>query len=223
MWPHLPAMAMGLTLPIPPRALTLFSVEDSVFANSPSQTSHILSSPQGNVNVALDVRRSIFQNLTATAVQSNAGEVEGVTHTVTTNIIGNVFRNASANGQGNLVVANAEETATHNFTVSNNLLEDIIKGIASGNNAETLATQTTGGGLNGTVSGNILGTATAGNGERRGIGIISEPTGIDPTGSVDIIVDGNSVDRLPNREAGFFDLRENTQNSEIIFPQQPSW
>ena len=208
----------GISLINTTTPLTLFSVEDSFFANSPSQTSHVLSSAQGSGNVRLDVRRSIFQNLVALAVQSNAGDVEGATHTVTTNIVDNVFRNASINnGQGSMAVTNAEQSATHNFTVSNNLLEDLIKGIAGGN-AEILLTQTVGGGLNGTVSGNILGTATAGNGDRRGLGTVSEPdiSANGELGSVDIIYDGNTVDRLLSREGGFVDLREDTQNSELI-------
>ena len=55
----------------------------------------------------------------------------------------------------------------------------------SGNNAETLVTNT--------VSGNILGTATAGNGERRGIGIIAEPTGNNVGPQSSIAVAGNAV------------------------------
>ena len=208
----------GISLVNTNTTLTLFSVEDSFFANSPSQTSHVLSRATGSGNVRLDVRRSIFQNLVALAVQSNAGDVENATHTVTTNIVGNVFRNASVtNGQGGIAVANAEQNATHNFVVSDNVFEDLIKGIAGGN-AEILLSQTVGGSLAGTVSGNILGTSTAGNGDRRGIGVISEPdvTVNGELGSVDIIIDGNTVDRLPSREGSFIDLREDTQNSELI-------
>ena len=208
----------GIDLTNTTTALTLFSVEDSFFANSLSQTSHILSSAQGNVNAALDVRRSIFQNLISLAVQSNAGEIEGATHTVTTNIVGNVFRNASiTNGQGGIAIANAEQNATHNYTVTGNLFEDLIKGIAGGN-AEILLSQTVGGNLNGTVSGNILGTSTNGNGDRRAIGVITEPnvTANGELAAADIIIDGNTVDRLPTREGAFIDLREDTQNSEII-------
>ena len=213
----------GIDLTNTTTALTLFSVEDSSFANSLGTTSHVLSSAQGNVNVRLDVRRSIFENLVAVAVQSNAGEIENVTHTVTTNIVGNVFRNAVPgplqNGQGSIAITNAEQNATHNYTVTDNLLENLINGTSSGANAEILASQTTGGNLNGTVSGNILGTSTNGNGDRRAIGVVTEPdvSTNGELGAVDIIIDGNTVDRLANREGAFLDFREDTQNSEIIF------
>jgi hypothetical protein len=116
-----------------------------------------------------------------------------------------------------VAVAISEQVATMNFTISNNVFYDLIKGIAGGN-SEILLAQTTGGALNGTISGNTLGNATAGNGDRRGIGVIAEPdvSVNGELGSVDIVIENNIIDRLPNREAIFVDLREDTQNSELI-------
>jgi len=68
----------------------------------------------------------------------------------------------------------AEQAAAHNFTVANNTFQDLIKGTAGGN-AGILTVQTTGGPLNGTISGNVIGNATSGNGDRRGIDVIAEP------------------------------------------------
>jgi uncharacterized repeat protein (TIGR01451 family) len=198
--------------------LTLFSVENSYFANSTSGTSHVFSSARGTGNMNVDVRTSLFENLVPLAVQINAGDAEDQAHTVTSNIIGNVFRNASAaDGQGGLAVINAEQVATHNTTVSNNTFQDLIKGIAGGN-AEILLAQTVGGALNGTISGNVLGNATAGNGDRRGIGVIVEPdvSSNGELGSIDLIIENNTIDRLPGREGIFVDIREDATNSELI-------
>jgi hypothetical protein len=198
--------------------MTLFSVENSSFSNSDSGTSFILAFAQGTSSMRLDVKDSDFSDLVALAVQSSAGNTEDAAHTMTTNITGNTFRNASpADGQGGVAVTIGEQVATHNFTISNNTFIDLIKGIAGGN-SEILLAQTTGGNLNGTIANNILGNATAGNGDRRGIGVIAEPdvTANGELGSVDIIIEGNTIDRLPNREAIFVDLREDTQSSELI-------
>jgi uncharacterized repeat protein (TIGR01451 family) len=198
--------------------MALFSVENCYFNNNDSGTSFLFFSARGTSTMRFDVKDSMFEELVALAVQSNAGDTEDTTHTVTTNITGNVFRNAStADGQGGIAVVNAEQQATHNFTVSNNVFENLIKGIAGGN-SEILLAQTTGGALNGTISGNILGTAANGNGDRRGIGVITEPDVAvnGELGSVDIIIENNKIDRLVGREGIFVDVREDTQNSELI-------
>jgi uncharacterized repeat protein (TIGR01451 family) len=198
--------------------MALFSVENCYFNNNDSGTSFLFSSARGTSTMRFDVKDSMFEELVALAVQSNAGDTEDTAHTVTTNITGNVFRNAStADGQGGIAVVNAEQQATHNFTVSNNVFENLIKGIAGGN-SEILLAQTTGGALNGTISGNILGTAANGNGDRRGIGVITEPDVAvnGELGSFDIIIENNKIDRLVGREGIFVDVREDTQNSELI-------
>ncbi len=198
--------------------MTSFSIENSVFSDSDGTSSFIFTSARGTSTMGVTVSDSDFSDLVALAVQVNAGDSESGVHTVTTNITNNVFRNASAaGGQGGIAVTSADQDATHNFTISNNTLYDLIKGIAGGNSEIVLA-QTTGGALNGTISGNTIGNSLAGNGDRRGIGVIAEPdVSINgELGSVDIVIENNTIDRLPNREAIFVDLREDTQDSELI-------
>jgi hypothetical protein len=198
--------------------LTMFAVENSVFSNSDGTSSFFFSSARGTSNMGISITTSDFSDLVALAVQVNAGDTETGVHTVTSTISNNVFRNASAaNGQGGLAVISSDQDATHNFTVSNNQFYDLIKGIAGGNSEIVLA-QTTGGTLNGTFLGNTIGTAAFGNGDRRGIGVIAEPD-VDVNGelgSIDIVIDGNIINRLTDREAIFVDLREDTTNSELI-------
>lgn len=198
--------------------LAQFSVENSVFSNSDGTSSFIFTSARGTSDMGISITTSDFSDLVALAVQINAGDTETGVHTVTTNISNNVFRNASpANGQGGIAVVSADQDATHNFTVSNNQFYDLIKGIAGGNSEIVLA-QTTGGNLAGTFSGNVIGNSSFGNGDRRGIGVVAEPdvSVNGEVGSVDIIIENNTIDRLTDREAIFVDLREDTQNSELI-------
>jgi len=198
--------------------MTLFSVENGEFSNADSGTSYIFAMALGTSSMRVDVLNSVFFDMVPLAVQTAAGNTEGAVHTMTTNITGNTFRNASAaDGQGGVAVVNTEQGCTHNFTISNNVFYDLIKGIAGGN-SEILLAQTTGGELNGTISGNTLGNAIAGNGDRRAIGVIAEPdvSSNGELGGFDIIIEGNFVDRLPNREAIFVDVREDTEDSELI-------
>jgi hypothetical protein len=198
--------------------LTSMSIENCVFSNSDGTSSFIFTSAQGTSNMGVSVLNSNFSDLVAVAVQINAGDSETGVHTVTSNVTGNTFRNASAaNGQGGIVMASADQDATHNMTVANNLFIDLIKGIAGGN-AEILATQTTGGDLNGTISGNTLGNASFANGDRRGIGSVAEPdvSANGEVGAIDLITDNNTIDRLIDREGIFVDLREDTTDSELI-------
>ncbi|HWS25520.1 MAG TPA: hypothetical protein VN259_03005, partial [Xanthomonadales bacterium] len=198
--------------------LTQFTVENSVFSNSEGTSSFIFTSARFASNMSISVTGSDFFNLVPIAVQVNAGDEDSGVHTVTSNISNNTFRNAHvSNGQGGIIVATADQDATHNFTIAGNQFFDLIKGIAGGN-SEIVATQTTGGRLAGTISGNTLGTTAFANGDRRGIGIIAEPdvSANGELGSVDVVIEGNFINRLPTREAIFVDLREDTGNSELI-------
>ncbi|MBK8283841.1 MAG: hypothetical protein IPK97_02600 [Ahniella sp.] len=199
-------------------ALTSLTLNNNVFSDSDGTSSFIFTSARGTSPMGVTVTNNLFTDLVALALQINAGDSETGVHTVTSTVTGNTFSNASpTDGQGGLAVVTADDQATVNTTISGNQLFDLIKGIAGGN-SEILLTQTTGGALNGTVLNNTIGTAAFGNGDRRGIGIIAEPD-LDvngENGAVDIIHDGNTINRLIDREAIFVDLREDTGNSELI-------
>jgi len=199
-------------------ALTSFTANNNVFTDSDGTSSFLFTSARGVSPMSVTVTNNDFSDLVAVGVQINAGDTETGVHTVTSNVSNNVFRNASpADGQGGIVIASADQESTASTTVTGNQLFDLIKGIAGGN-SEILVTQTTGGAMTGTVSTNTIGTAAFGNGDRRGIGIIAEPdvTANGELGSVDVIHDGNIINRLADREAIFVDLREDTGNSELI-------
>jgi len=205
----------GITLVNTSVNMTLFSVENSIFANSTSGTSHVLLNPNGAVTVRLDVKDSVFEGLESLAVQSNSGG----NAVVTTNITNNIFRNAGANGQGGTAVTSAAGSAGSNtFVVSGNTYFGLNNGVADGANAGTAQFQTTGGLLQGSILNNTLGTAADNNGDRRGIEVVAEPdvSVNGNTGAIDVIIEGNIINRFTDREAIFVDLREDCLNSELI-------
>jgi large repetitive protein len=157
-------------------------------------------------NSLIVTNTSDFFNLDGEALQTSAGVTTGSTATVNTTIQNSTFRNANAVTGSNGVILNASQAGTQNFTVTGSTFEDIERQVvASG----IVHLQANGGSLIGTFSGNTIRNSTG----RRGIQIVSEPTA-PQTGSVDIIIDNNDIDRLV-REAIFADLRTTTGNSEL--------
>ena len=208
--------------------LTLFEINNSDFTNSNSGQSMVLFEQFGTSNMRLDVEGSLFEGLFSQAVTAAAGQSAGTTGTMTTNIggpdpgDGNTFQNASTAGNGGennaaCLVANG---ATQNCLIQGNLFDDITKD-GSIANTSVIRTQNNGGTWDGEVSDNTIRNINIQfpatfplAGGRHGIGHVFEPpfTG---AFSTNLIIDGNTIDDLPTREAIFIDFRANAGDGDV--------
>jgi hypothetical protein len=203
---------------------TAFVIENSLFNNSNSGQSTVLFEAMGISNVNLDVFGSTFENLFSQAVTATPGQTAGSTGTMRTRVggpvagDGNQFINASVAGNGGennvgCVLANG---ATHNCLIQANLFDNITKD-GSIANTSVIRTQNTGGTFNGEIRSNTIRsiniqTPTG----RHGIGHVNEPPAAYPgTATTSLIIDGNTIDDLPEREAIFIDFRAEATGGNI--------
>jgi hypothetical protein len=197
--------------------LTLLSLNDSHFTNSSSGQSHVLFESSGTSDMRLEVASNTFDNLFAQAVTAAAGQSGPSAGTMTTIIggptpsDGNTFQNASTLGENNVacVLANG---ATHNCLIQNNVFDNVTKD-GSVANTSVIRTQNSGGTWVGEVRDNVIQNINVALGGRHGIGHVNEP----PSGiaTTSLIIDGNSIDDLPEREAIFIDFRQFAGNGNV--------
>ncbi len=197
--------------------LTLLSLSNSHFTNSSSGQSHVLFESSGTSDMRLDVLSNTFDDLFAQAVTAAAGQSGPSTGTMTTIIggpapsDGNTFQNAAPLGENNVacVLANG---ATHNCIIQNNVFDDVTKD-GSVANTSVVRTQNNGGTWVGEVRDNIIRNINVALGGRHGIGHVNEPPS--GTATTSLIIDGNTIDDLPEREAIFIDFRQFADDGNI--------
>jgi uncharacterized repeat protein (TIGR01451 family) len=201
--------------------LTLMQIEDSTFNNSTTPQSVVLIELSGTSVMGFNLYGSTFENLVAQAVTVAAGQAAGSTGTLTTNIGGpnagdsNTFQNAPAAGGENnlgLLVGNG---ATHIFTAQNNTFTNVTHDTACIANTSVLRTQNSGGFMTGYIRGNNINNALNPFANcRHGIGHVNEPIAAGNF-TTDLLIDGNTVSNLANREAIWADYRANAGNGNL--------
>ncbi len=200
--------------------LTLFEVNDTDFTNSSSGAANINFRNSGTANMTVEIRNGcIFEALSSQAVTADAGLTAGTTGTVTSLITGNTFRNAVGVAENN-VAALVANGATHNSTISNNLLENIARDGTIANTS-IIRTQNSGGKLTSVVSGNTIQNIAyaGGSGGRHVIGHVFEPAAFTAGNFSDLNFNNNTATNITytgaNRAFMFIDYREFASGGDI--------
>ncbi len=183
-----------------------FVIDGGRFEDSTTGDSFVQLSGRLATDSTLEITNSTFTNLVGQAVQASAGDSPGSTAKINTTIRRNTFFEAATAGGLNGIFLSTAENGEHDYTIEDNVLRDVARPNA---NAGVISTNTTGGDLAGVISGNTIENSTG----RRGISIVSEP--LSGTASVDVTIDDNDIDELPNREAILVDLRSSTTTGDV--------
>ncbi|HEX8144756.1 MAG TPA: tandem-95 repeat protein [Pyrinomonadaceae bacterium] len=201
----------------------LLTLDDDTFTQpaalaTKTGDSFVIMQGGGTTNNSLTITNTCaFTNMEGHAVQTVAGVSAGSTAIINTTIQNSTFQNAApVTGFGG-VLLNTAQAGTNNILITGSTFDDLTRQQAL---AGMIGITGAGGNLRGTVGGagalkNIIKNSGTGVGTgRRGIHIVSEPP-VGLTGSIDITVDNNDFDNLPDHQAIFAETRETTGASEL--------
>ncbi|HKO45459.1 MAG TPA: Calx-beta domain-containing protein, partial [Pyrinomonadaceae bacterium] len=199
---------------------TLFEVNDTDFTNSSSAAATLNATNSGTANMTVEVRNGcIFEALSSQAITMAGGALAGTTGTLTSLVTGNTFRNAAGVSENN-VAALVSNSATHNATISTNLLENIAEdGTVA--NTSIIRTQNSGGKMTAVVSGNTIQNIAygAGAGGRHVIGHVFEPISYSAANFSDIKFENNVATNITytgtNRGFIYISYREQAAGGDI--------
>ncbi len=154
-----------------------------------------------------------FTGLRGDAILSAAGEGPGATGTVTTLIEGSDFLNAATNGSGAIAMTVSQSGATQSFTVQNNVFQNLSTTLAAPVGIITANCANGGGTLSGSILSN---TIDPNSGTRRGIQIVGQTTSAASiVGSVNVTIEDNDIDRIPDSFAILTDVDDGIGTSTI--------
>ena len=191
--------------------MALMELDGITMADNSSVFTNVFVANGGTANMQFDVKNgSVFEDLGNQALTVAAGGNVLTTGTLTSNIVGNIFRNAKVNAENNVGIL-VNNGATHVSVVDNNLFDNIAENGTIANTS-VMRTQNNGGVMNATVKNNTFQNINYTTGGRHMIGHIFEPIAFNAGYSSTLDFDGNTATNNitfvgVNREFVFIDYR----------------
>jgi hypothetical protein len=134
----------------------------------------------------------------------------GATGSMTTIVRDSDFLDAAANGSGSIAATVNQAGATHNVMIEDNVFNNLSTTLAAPVGVITTNIATNGGNLNATIRRNDLDIVQ---GTRRGIQVVAQPGA--GSGSLDLTVDNNLIDRIPGNFGILVDVDDLVDNSTL--------